>query len=403
MLKNYRLWWHAPRLRHTGGEEERKVSWLELFFDLVFVVIIARLAHHFGEHPSWYGLGELALLFIPVWWVWIAGTIYTDRFETEDLSYRTLMFVMMLIVGVMAVFAPYGLGKYADAYAWSYVSARVLIIGMWLRAGKHNPIARPMTNKFAVGFGMSAVLWAISTQFDGTLSVVLKGVGLVFDTLTPLWTIRDQAKLPRLSNHKLPERFGLLVLIVLGESIVGMVNGLADAKDRNVLVFVRYILGALVGFGLWWVYFDFVGRRVPNRANIKLSLAWSYGHLPMLICAVAVGAMIAHAIGTKEPEPITLMLLCTGYAGALLCMALLEFTLAPEHPAVVHPATSMGLKILLAAVALMVGLVFHQPIAVLGALSVLNLVMMLYGLIWWFRSPHSRPGGPSHHHAPEHH
>ncbi|GGJ34448.1 low temperature requirement protein A [Deinococcus roseus] len=396
MLKNYRLWWHAPKLRHLGGEEERKVSWLELFFDLVFVVIISRLAHHFGEHPSWAGLGELALLFIPVWWIWIAGTVYTDRFETEDLSYRVLMFVMLLIVGVMAVFAPYGLGKYADAYAWSYVAARILIIGMWLRAGRHNPIARPMTTKFALGFGASAILWAISTQVDGSLSILLKGIGLVFDTLTPVWTIKDQAKLPRLSGHKMPERFGLLVLIVLGESIVGMVNGLADAHDLNLTVFMRYLLGALVCFGLWWVYFDFIGRRRPNRAHISLSLTWSYSHLPFLIFAVSIGALIAHAIGTEHPEPITLTLLCVGYAGAMLSMALIEYTMAPEHPPVVHAGTSIGLKIGLAALALLTGLLVSTPIGVLAVLCVLNLVVMLYGVIWWFRSPHSQPGHAHH-------
>ena len=104
-------WWQTPQLHTEGARgEERKVSWLELFYDLSFVVVVSELSHSLATHVGWDGLGSFILLFLPVWWVWISGTIYNDRFETQDLSYRLFVFVQIVIVAAMAVFAHGGTG-----------------------------------------------------------------------------------------------------------------------------------------------------------------------------------------------------------------------------------------------------------------------------------------------------
>lgn len=203
-MTNFRLWWHRPEL-HADEEQgrERKVSWLELFYDLVFVVVIARLSHYLAYHIGLEGTLSYILLFIPVWWVWISGTIYNDRFETYDVSYRTIVFLQILVVGAMSIFIEGGTGEQADAFAWSYVAARVLIVLMWWRGGRHNPVARPVTNRYVTGFSISIVLWLLSTFVEGPLSFALKGLGLVIDLITPIFTLPHQSKLPRFSNSKL--------------------------------------------------------------------------------------------------------------------------------------------------------------------------------------------------------
>lgn len=100
MLHNYRRWRHKPLL-HQEGEDARRVTFPELFFDLISVVVIARLAHHLTEHPDWSLLRDFVMIFIPVWWVWIGITYCNERFETYDLSFRLLTF-LLLAVSVMA-------------------------------------------------------------------------------------------------------------------------------------------------------------------------------------------------------------------------------------------------------------------------------------------------------------
>lgn len=134
-----RQWWERPRLWQEGthGDEgaERRVSWLELFSDLVFVVVIAELAHYLEGHISWGGVFGYALLFVAAWWAWIGGTFYNERFETYDLSYRLFVFAQLIPIAGMAIFAHDGLGATSAGFALSYAAVRALITILWLRGG----------------------------------------------------------------------------------------------------------------------------------------------------------------------------------------------------------------------------------------------------------------------------
>ena len=102
-----RLWWQIPQLRTDEDREiERKVSWLELFFDLYFVVVIAHLSHGLAKHISWAGIGEFVFLFIPVWWVWIGAAYYIERFDTEGIEHRLFVFLQMVPIAGSPMFNP---------------------------------------------------------------------------------------------------------------------------------------------------------------------------------------------------------------------------------------------------------------------------------------------------------
>ncbi len=101
---SFRSWWHPPA-RFEDRPEDRRVTFLELFFDLVFVVLVSELAHRLAEHPSWSGVGWFAFLFFVVWSSWLNGTLYYDLHGTNDVSVRVFTFLQMMTVAVMAVFA----------------------------------------------------------------------------------------------------------------------------------------------------------------------------------------------------------------------------------------------------------------------------------------------------------
>ncbi len=194
-----RQWWQRPQLRTDEDEHhERRVTWLELFYDLVFVVVIAEVAHYLTEHVSIVGVLGYILLFLPVWWVWIGGTYYTERFETEDLSYRFFVFLQMLPTAALAVFAYNGLGETSEEFALSYVAARSVITFLWWRGGFYNPRARPVTNRFTAGFVASIMLFVVSVFVPIPWRFALWGAGLFLDLFTPSLTLRAQAQLPRL-------------------------------------------------------------------------------------------------------------------------------------------------------------------------------------------------------------
>jgi low temperature requirement protein LtrA len=95
--------WKRPRLRiDQDSEGDSHASWIELFFDLVFVVVIAELSHTLEQHLSWSGFLQFAALFVPCWWAWVLVTFYVDRYDTDDPPHRLLILVGMLAVIFLA-------------------------------------------------------------------------------------------------------------------------------------------------------------------------------------------------------------------------------------------------------------------------------------------------------------
>ena len=134
-----RQWWQKPQLRREEDRNiHRRVSWLELFFDLFFVVIISSVSHNVSVNLSWTGISELILSFLPVWWVWIGFTMYNERFETEGLENRIFTFFLMIPVAGLAIFAQDCTGHNFTPYVLSYAFARSQITFHWGRGGYYD-------------------------------------------------------------------------------------------------------------------------------------------------------------------------------------------------------------------------------------------------------------------------
>jgi low temperature requirement protein LtrA len=390
-----RTWWQRPSLRNDEEEGlDRKVGWLELFFDLYFVVTIAELAHNLAENVSWTGLGEFIFLFLPVWWIWIGATYYIERFETEGIEQRLIVFAQMIPIAGLAVFAHYGMGKTSVGYALSYAVCRTFHTFLWWRSGRHDRQFRPVAKRFVLGFSISVGLFYLSVFMPIPVRFWLWGAGLLIDFVTPLLTLKQQAALPKLSTSKLPERYGLFIIIVLGESVIGVVSGLADQEAFSVLVAIAAILGIALTFGLWWIYFDFVGRR-PPKPNAVSALSWSYLHLFLAIAITATGAGILNVIADEDSRldyPVGLLI--AGAVGStLFIIGLIELFLRRDPNEPTHPRLSSGLKFGGGAIALAIGLISNGFNIVLleGLLLIPILMQVFYGLYVWFSQDLEEP------------
>jgi len=377
-----RILWQIPSL-HTEGDadQHRKVTWLELFFDLFFVVGVSQLSYTLLGPLQPSRLLSYALLFVPLWWTWISFTIYQERFETEGLDQRIFTYLFMIPVAGMAIYAHDAFGQSADGFGGSYLLGRILIVFLWARASIHNPRFRPVGWIYVAGFSVSAICFLLSIGSSRSFKYVLWTAGLVADLCTPWLCIRQQAKLPRLATSKITERYGLFVIIVLGEVVVGLINGLSQNHVFTRAAIGPALLGLAIGFGLWWIYFDFIARRSPGR-NFFLTISWSYLHMPLVLALAATGPGLVNLVTHKGAS----WLLPAAVGAALAVMGLMERTLAREPGEPTHPWTSPLLK-WMAAGGLFVLASFGKwgALATLGGVLLSLALPMGYGVWVWFR------------------
>jgi low temperature requirement protein LtrA len=314
-----------PRSPH---EPHRAATPLELLFDLVFVVAIAEAAsglhHAIVEHHVAAGLTGYAMVFFALWWAWMNFTWFASAYDTDDVPYRLAVFVQMtgaLIVagGVPAMFEAQAPNL---AILGGYILMRLALIVQWLRASAADPDHRATARRYAIGITIAQLAWV-------TLFLVPSGgpggfvACVVLELLVPLWA--ERANTTSWHPHHIAERYGLLTLIVLGESILSATLAVPAslAGGQRLAAMAPVIAGGmLIVYSLWWVYFDRPAHDLLTSA--RRAFVWGYGHYFIFASAAAVGAGLgvavdrvgAHAaIGSVDAGlavaiPVTIFLLC---------------------------------------------------------------------------------------------
>ncbi len=279
-----------PPMLHTKYAQlfgpERRVTWLELFYDLVYVATFIQLGNALSEDISWTGLLKFVALFIPIWWSWTGITFYLNRFVVDDLAHRILIFSQIFFIAILGISVQGAFSDLTTQFVLAYVGVRLLMTLLYLRAGKHQPDARPLINRYAAGFSLAALVWLISIFVPPPYNYALWVLGMLIDFATPTnpGTRRLVNLLPPHHEHMM-ERYGLLVIIVLGESFVKVMgSGSGTAQTMPTLIFIFFAL--LLTFSLWWHYFqDIAGSEIVPSGII----AWIYTHLPLALSLIAIG------------------------------------------------------------------------------------------------------------------
>lgn len=291
-----KILWQPPRLRHAEEEGDRRATWLELFYDLIFVAAIAQLSNYLETHISWLGLLEFVTLFVPLWWCWIGATFYASRFDTDDLSDRLFAVLQMGIIAAMAVNMHHGL-THTTGFALCYIAFHSVLIGQYLNAGFHIPAVRPLSKAYAIGFGCSAILWLASLLFPPPWRFILWAVGLVIEFATPIACRQFVIRVPPSATH-LPERMGLFTIIVLGEAIVAVVSGLSGQQWSWASTIIAF-LGLATAVSLWWLYFDTADGSPlhgMHEGRFNAAVIWLYAHLPLAIGLVVLGVGVERMV-----------------------------------------------------------------------------------------------------------
>jgi len=288
-----------PRLRTAGGAaDDRHASWLELFFDLIFVVAIAEAAHLLELDQSAGGMLRFAALFVPVYVAWQGFSIYADRFDTDDLLFRLSLLAGMLAIAALAVqLEDVAHGEHSAGFALAYVTLRSIMLGLYARAWRAVPEARPLIARYGPGYSLAVTIWLASLAVETPVRYGFWAAALALDLILPPLSTRVIRRVPVHAGHVV-ERWGLFTLIVLGESVVVVALGTAGS-DWHPRSAAAAVLGFAAVAGVWWLYFDRLDDiRIPGSAPAIVT--YSLAHLPLLMGLAALGSGIALVIEHAE-------------------------------------------------------------------------------------------------------
>lgn len=385
--------WLRPPRPHGEAVEDRVVSSLELFYDLVFVVFVAQVAQALAAHPDVAGLGTFIVLFSLVWYTWLNGTLYHDLHGGDDGRSRVYMFVQMSLIALISVYAGHAGDRADDGRSFATVLL-VLIAWLtyqwWVVRRQDDPAMAATTTPYFIGLA-GIFLFVLASIFAASdaVRVLLWGLGAVAAIIVPLVALsrrRDRIETAFQISASMAERFGLFTIIVLGEVMAGVVNGLHGAEHSASTTAVGLLcLG--IGFGIWWNYFDFVGLR-PPRPGLAVRGLWLITHLPLSMAVAAIGAGMVGLIeqAPRQHSPAGTAWLIGGSVAVLcLCLAVLLRLLPERRGAQLVP----------------VGLIVAAVVAVAAAALqpapwVLTLVLVLALTAVWGESfvRHARLGEP---------
>ena len=288
----------------SGGstpEQERSATWLELFFDLIFVINIAGLTHHLVAHPDLHALGQVAVLYVPLFLVWAGHTTYATRFDDGSTLQTILTLLLMFMLAGSAVFVQSGMDPHAPSFARAQAGARLVLVLLYLEAFVRVPAARRFSGLMLAAFALSAVAWGTHGVLPETWRPWLYVGTVALEVLVPLLAASGFGRWPAHPSH-LPERLGLFTIIVLGEAVLGIVVGavhLAGSPPARLAVTMSFALPV----GIWWFYFRLLDR-AELRPRVGGGQLLTYLHLPMTLAVVMMAAAVEVSLsGLTAAQP----------------------------------------------------------------------------------------------------
>jgi low temperature requirement protein LtrA len=300
----------ARRLSTVMREGERVMP-LELFFDLVFVLALTQCTALMVDHMSWEGVGQAMVVLALLWWTWTGYAWLTSVIDPEEGAVRLALLAAMAMLLIAALAVPETFGGRAVGFVGAYAVVRAAHIALFVVASRGDRLLRGSVAAVAVSTGAGVALLIAGALLGGGAQAPLWALALLVDLGGP-YLFRAEGW--RLAPAHFAERHGLVVIVALGESIVAL--GVGTHVGLGVSVVATAILGIVLVFELWWIYFDLVAianvrrlvRAPAGRERNELARdVYSYLHFP-LVAGIVLGALglhetLAHSDHALEPVP----------------------------------------------------------------------------------------------------
>ena len=309
----------------------KRVSWVELYFDLIFVFAVGQLSHIMVADPHWAGLGIALGLFLPLWWTWVGFAVLYNRHGQDKTAQRLLVLAGTLPCAVAAIETRAAADGHLMTYTFALAGARlILAVAFAFTAGK--------ARRVAIGYGLSAVAFAVSAFVPGPWRYVIWALALLQEAgflllrneegaekrhgertgqhpparRSRLESMRAMLKPPAdpargVDAGHLAERFGLMIIILLGEVVVAVAAAAAGVPRHDTWYWLGLLAGLVLAAALWWIYFtaaapisEYVLRASGGNPAMAYGL-YAGGHLGPAFSLLTMAAGVSLVLSGEAP------------------------------------------------------------------------------------------------------
>ena len=339
---NSNIWWGPPK-KFATTFNERKISWLELFYDLVYVIAISKITYQLAHHPDFSGLLDYIYLFSMIFWGWLNGSMYHDLHSSPGIRTRLITLWQMMIVAALIVTlsGPPETIIYRGTIAIALM--QFYITYLWWSVGIYDKEHRKFNKPYTICFLISLALILITLFLRQPYVRIIFYVTLVLNYIPPFLFNRKLTK-HRIEfnlSSSMTERLGLFMIIIFGEAVLGVINGATELNEVNVSVWINFGMGILIVFAFWWIFFAIIADRYTRQGFLSgqyMQLAF----IPTFMALGMIGASFSrlfHNFGNSNEIYGDWI---KNIFGASLCIFLTGITLISQY--LVYPAAYERLK-----------------------------------------------------------
>ncbi|MDN8618679.1 low temperature requirement protein A [Variovorax ginsengisoli] len=277
-------------------DPHRRATWLELFFDLIFVVALHAAGEILSEaHEGHIGVQQFlhfVLVFLPLWWIWAGHTIYANRFDTDSRQHRLSTLLIMLLLIVISAQSSAGAQEHYALAVVCYCGARLIISGMYFFSRRKHHDGGGFASTVGTVFAVGAAISLSSVLMKPPWRYLVFYAGIVFEMAALVLRTRRLHVVPAHTAH-LVERVGCLTIIMLGESVISISAALTGIawNGSNVIAAVS---GFVMVSAIWWIYYD--SFHLLEQRKLATGLSILYSHFFLFIGLAILASLIRHAI-----------------------------------------------------------------------------------------------------------
>lgn len=301
---------HIKMMGRNHTDSHRAATPLELFFDLIFVIAIASAAsnlhHQLAAHHIAAGLTGFFMTFFSIWWAWMNFTWFASAYDTDDTPFRLTTFLLMFGAIIFAIGVNDIFSEDTKPYipVFGFVIMRIAMAIHWIRAAFEDTKNKQVNLRYAIGILIAQIFWVFWLFVPEDFRFYVFLPCMFFELFVPIYA--EEKKLSTTWHpHHIAERYGLLIIIVLGEGLLGTSNTIAGLLKNNTdWITVTLPLGltaASIIFALWWTYFELPwGKILQQNRTFKYAFLYGYLHFFIFAALAAVGSSLELIADTTQ-------------------------------------------------------------------------------------------------------
>jgi low temperature requirement protein LtrA len=293
-------------MEKTKNKEEKninrkKVSYLEIFYDLVYVALISRLTDTFTDNISFHDFIDYIVILVIVWWVWNNSSVYYDLYGNQrNRKTRFVIFLQMFCVIGIAAYAPHAIGNEKFGFTIFYIGLQCILAYLWFHVSVTNKTSSKINKSFALTCIVTALLFAVSLVIPAPYCYILwVSTGLINTLILRYFSKRNNNFIKDYSlSSTMMERYGLFIIISIGEIIAGIIEGLILEHPLDSQTIFYILSGLLFAFGVWLLYFEYISEKPPKN-NLRSCMLWQYCHLLLIMAISFMGTAIFEIVNLQ--------------------------------------------------------------------------------------------------------